>query len=137
MEQREETKRVQGSPLPLPAEKTLGGERVHQLKCWPPEFAELSHRYQQSQVRPADRDFQVGDTLVLREFDPHVIGDGYTGSACRAEIVGITPPGAWCLPTNLCVLDIRVKHFHRAEALAPARAGYRAEDTCPGQEEAE
>lgn len=43
---------------------------VHDLKCWPPHFAAVRDGFKPFEVRKNDRDFRVGDTLRLWEFDP-------------------------------------------------------------------
>ena len=72
-------------------------------------FADLRKFYDHYQVRPADRDFQVGDTLILDEWDP--ARKTFTGHSCKAEIVHLTPPGKWGLPADVCAFGIRVKFF--------------------------
>lgn len=50
---------------------------VHELKCWPKYFAAIRAGEKNFEIRRNDRDFQVGDMLVLQEFDPET--DAYTG----------------------------------------------------------
>jgi hypothetical protein len=42
----------------------------HELKTWPPYFAAIRAGTKRFELRKNDRAFQIGDTLVLREFDP-------------------------------------------------------------------
>lgn len=44
--------------------------RVHDLKTWPRSFRALLLDRKHVEVRRHDRDFQVGDVLILREYDP-------------------------------------------------------------------
>lgn len=43
---------------------------VNYLKTWTPYFEDIKVGIKQFQVRKNDRDFQVGDTLILENFDP-------------------------------------------------------------------
>lgn len=57
-------------------------ETHHQLKCLPEFFKEIRARTKRFEVRKGDRDFSVGDYLVLREWiqtDPYSLGGYYTG----------------------------------------------------------
>lgn len=43
---------------------------VHELKCWPPHFAAIRSGDKSFEIRRNDREFAVGDTVVLKEFSP-------------------------------------------------------------------
>lgn len=53
----------------------------HELKTWPQHFAGITACKKDFEIRYNDRDFKLGDELVLREWCPTV--DDYTG---REEI---------------------------------------------------
>ncbi len=94
---------------------------THLLKIWPGEFEAVRCGEKRHEVRRADRDFSVGDSLILREFIPEL--DQATGRPSRDEqgatigrftnhellrtVSYITPAGAWGLPKDLCVLSIK------------------------------
>lgn len=69
--------------------------KEHALKCWPEYFAALSTGHKTFEIRDtSDRDFRVGDLLVLREFVPCTSGAGagrgwdnvdLTGGDCRVS----------------------------------------------------
>lgn len=50
----------------------------HSIKCKPEFFQPLLERNKNNEVRENDRDYQVGDILTIKEFDP-LTRDGYTG----------------------------------------------------------
>jgi hypothetical protein len=89
---------------------------VHQLKSWPEPFAATWSGKKQYDVRTADRDFRVGDYLLLQEYVPESTSP-YTGRCMVALITYITPPEHWGLPSDLCVLGIEV--VDRQEPSAP------------------
>ena len=69
---------------------------VHELKSWPDEFEAICAGTKSHEVRKRDRDFEVGDQLILREYDP--LGKTYSGRILYLEIVHITPGGRFGLP---------------------------------------
>lgn len=79
---------------------------VHELKTWPPYFADIVYSGKTFEYRLNDRDYQVGDFLLLREFDP--LARAYTGRECFRVVTYIAEniPG---LPAGFCVMSI-VKH---------------------------
>jgi hypothetical protein len=53
---------------------------IHELKCWPEYFEPLVQGKKTAEIRKNDRDFKVGDRLLLREWDPNKHSHGwYTG----------------------------------------------------------
>ena len=88
----------------------------HELKCWPEPFAAVERGEKCHEVRKADRDFQAGDVLTLREWVPGMTfhssltgqtTDGwYTGRVTHRRVTYVTPPGAFGLPNDLCVMSI-------------------------------
>jgi hypothetical protein len=42
----------------------------HELKCHPKYMPRLADGSKTFEIRKNDRDFQVGDTLILKEYDP-------------------------------------------------------------------
>lgn len=57
---------------------------THDLKCWPEFYEPISRGEKTAELRYNDRDYQVGDVLVLREYDPNK--DSYTGRECRRQV---------------------------------------------------
>jgi len=54
---------------------------IHELKTWPEYFEEILTGKKTFEVRKNDRDYKVGDTLILKEFKLIGIDDklNYTG----------------------------------------------------------
>ncbi len=60
---------------------------VHDLKCWPEFFQALLDGVKCSELRYNDRGYKVGDTLLLREWEPAT--ESYTGRQCRRKITHV------------------------------------------------
>ena len=60
---------------------------VHKLKTWPCFFEEVFQGRKQFEIRKNDRDFKVGDTLLLEEYD--IDSESYTGRHCHREVTYI------------------------------------------------
>lgn len=58
---------------------------MHELKLVQPYFEAVSAGKKNFEVRRNDRDFQVGDTLILKEF--RTISGTYTGKQLERTIV--------------------------------------------------
>lgn len=59
---------------------------IHELKTLQPHFDAIELREKRAELRRDDRGFEVGDTLVLREYDPQ---SGYSGRSCKAKVTHI------------------------------------------------
>lgn len=44
--------------------------RIHELKTWPEFFQAIKHGFKTWELRKNDRDYQLGDYLNLREYNP-------------------------------------------------------------------
>lgn len=58
--------------------------RRHELKTWPEHFQAVWDGRKNSEIRLNDRDFQVMDILVLKEWDPKT--NTYSGRQVLADI---------------------------------------------------
>lgn len=100
---------------------------VHELKTWSEGFNAIWYGSKRHEVRRNDRNFQAGDTVILREFqvgepnaaDEEAREDRYLGRAIVAKIGHVTQPGKFGLPDDLCVFTIEV--ILKAESLTPAK----------------
>ena len=79
---------------------------IHDLKTWPDPFAALKAGVKTHEVRKNDRGFKVGDTLLLREWDPYA--QIHTGRQINASVTYISEGGTFGLPPELCVMSIKV-----------------------------
>ncbi len=84
--------------------------RTHELKIWPRYFDDVVSGVKRYEVRINDRDYKIGDRLVLLEWDPR--SRLPTGRSCEAGIVhvsaGVDMPQALCIPLNVCVMGIEL-----------------------------
>lgn len=58
----------------------------HDLKILPQYFKAVYNRVKQFEVRNNDRNFAVGDDLILKEWEPEI---GYTGAICFRKVTYI------------------------------------------------
>lgn len=79
---------------------------THELKTWPEPFQAVWDRRKLYEVRPDDRNFCVGDRLVLCEWDP--VTQQYTGRRILVDVTYKTSSGQWGIPAGLCVLGIYI-----------------------------
>jgi hypothetical protein len=86
---------------------------AHRLKCWPQFFESIKRREKTHDLRRADdRDFEVGDRLLLEEFDPST--KSYSGRRLVVEITYITSATQPCalsdkaLASDYCILSIKL-----------------------------
>ncbi len=75
----------------------------HRLKVWPEYFEPLVAGEKKFEIRVNDRCFEVGDMLVLREFDQET--EKYTGRAVFADVTYILS-GAPFLPDDKVILSL-------------------------------
>jgi hypothetical protein len=90
----------------------------HNVKSWPALFeATLSGAKTHDMRRAHDRDYRVGDILLLQEFDPAT--QKYTGRELRAEITYITSAEVPCalseggLLPSYVILSIKLSGSHK------------------------
>ena len=84
----------------------MNNRKKHDLKIWKEFYKEVYSGTKTFEIRKNDRDFKVGDILVLNEFDTE-LGE-QTGAWCTAEITYITD---WQQQEDFVVMGINV--FYR------------------------
>lgn len=62
--------------------------KIHELKTWPEFYDAVNDESKTFEIRKNDRDFKVGDTLILREWSP--TSGTYTGFSTVRKITYIT-----------------------------------------------
>lgn len=77
----------------------------HELKTWPDLFeaSAFPNIIKPWELRVNDRDFQVGDFLMLREWDPST--EEYTGRNAGGLITYILHGGQLGLPENMVIMS--------------------------------
>src|SRR5690349_4859693 len=99
---------------------------VHHLKSWPQFFGPIREGTRTHELRKNDRNFNIGDILVLREFDP--AAQTYTGEECVVEVTSMTSFAQPCAISNealnpeFCILSVRLVAPERALQLTSKTA---------------
>lgn len=80
---------------------------VHELKAWPKGFKEIVQDLKLYELRKNDRDYQVGDELLLREWDPET--EEYTGNRCQVKVlyIYVAEDTSWGLLPGYCCMSIQ------------------------------
>jgi ribosomal protein S17 len=73
----------------------------HELKTWIDPFRAIWRGAKKFEVRKWDRDFNEGDTVVLKEFRNH--DKSFTGRYVQGTITYTVVPGEWGLPKDVGV----------------------------------
>lgn len=73
----------------------------HDLKCLPEYFQAVRDGRKPFELRKDDRGFAVGDTLLLREYEP--MTPGYTGEVERVRVTYCLRGGEWLAPGYVCL----------------------------------
>ena len=76
----------------------------HELKCWPEYFTEMIYGRKKFDVRKNDRNFQRGDTLHQREWDPQT--ETYTGAIFETKVEYVLQGGQFGIELGYCVMSL-------------------------------
>jgi hypothetical protein len=77
---------------------------VHYLKTWPPYYQAVVRGDKNFEVRKSDRDYKVGDVLVLQEWCPDK--NEYTGSSASCNVKYILHGPAFGIEDGFVVMSI-------------------------------
>ncbi len=77
----------------------------HELKAWIVPFTAMWDNKKNFEFRKKDRDFRVGDTLLIKETWPG--GCQYTGRECRQLITFILKEGEFGVPPGYVVMALK------------------------------
>ena len=82
----------------------------HNLKTWPVQFVAVRHKLKQFEYRRDDRGFEVGHTLCLKEYDPHVLR--YTHRYEVVKITHIERGPQFGIPVGYVIMGIELSHIN-------------------------
>jgi hypothetical protein len=80
---------------------------VHELKTWPRPYEAVRAGIKRFEWRLNDREYQSGDVLHLREYEPpgFIEMGKYTGRSLKARVTYVLSAG-FGLPAGYCVLSL-------------------------------
>lgn len=77
--------------------------KTHELKILPEFFVAVLEGRKTFELRNNDRDYKVGDVLLLKEFD----GEKYTGNYTRKNVTYVLNGGQYGLDKDYVILGIK------------------------------
>lgn len=80
------------------------GNRFHHLKTWPAPWRDVEAGRKTFEFRRWDRDFRVGDVLVLEEYEP--TRDVLTNRALERAVTYLLPGGTFGVPAGYCIMSL-------------------------------
>lgn len=66
--------------------------RIHRIKSWPNYFNAVLKGWKTFELRYNDRDYRVGDKLLLMEFDPQATMDPFSGRTIEVIVQHMATP---------------------------------------------
>lgn len=79
---------------------------THKLKTWPEYFEKVYSLDKLFEVRKNDRNFKVGDTLILEEYDANT--KTYSGRRIACQVTYILYGGSFGIEQGYCVMSLSV-----------------------------
>jgi hypothetical protein len=77
---------------------------IHELKTWPEYYKAVVSGKKKFEVRKADRHFEIGDLLILKEYDPEK--KAFTGKLISKEITYILQGGQFGISPGYVIMSI-------------------------------
>jgi hypothetical protein len=85
--------------------------KTHELKCWPQYFDAVWDGKKKFELRINDRDFKVGDILILKKFDPEK--EEYLPQSIETTITYILEGPSFGLAKGFAIISFdQIKHFN-------------------------
>ena len=84
---------------------------IHDLKCWPEPFAAICSEAKRHEFRRDDRGYEVGDLLLLREWDPAT--QTYCGDEAKVRVTYLSRGPDWGIPDGFVVMSIALVSIGR------------------------
>ena len=84
--------------------------KTHELKILPQYFRVVQDGAKTFELRKNDRDYKIGDTLLLKEWENikgKYVEEGYTGNKIKKEITYILEGGQYGLEKGYCILGLK------------------------------
>lgn len=78
---------------------------IQVLKTWPEHFSDVVRGIKDFEVRKNDRNFQIGDHIVLCEYIPE--DNNFTGKTCHKTVKHILHGGQFGIEKGYCVLGLK------------------------------
>ena len=78
---------------------------THELKTWTEYFWDVKKGLKTFEYRWNDRDFKIGDTLLLREFDPYT--GLYSGRVLSVLVTYLLKGPSFNIPEGYCIMSIK------------------------------
>lgn len=78
--------------------------KIHKLKTWPDYFKAVKSGEKKFEIRKNDRNFRVGDELILEEYLPHA--KQYTGNKILKIVTYVFAGGSFGLDPGFCVMSL-------------------------------
>jgi len=80
--------------------------QTHELKVWMDFWQDLTSGRKTFEVRKDDRGFNVGDTLILKEWQPML--ERYTGKELVVTVTYLLPGGVFGIEPGYVVMSISI-----------------------------